>query len=58
MWKKKQKITEEDNLENTVEMSKEELIASRSGRSRKVSINTEKEKCTTFMQIDTLSLEL
>ena len=54
-YRKKYEITEEtENLEDTVEMSKEELIALRPDRSRKVSMNTEREKSKKLMQTDTL----
>ena len=60
VWKKKHKETgdEGDNLEDTVEMSKEELIASRPREIQlreKVSTNTEGEESSKLMQTDTLS---
>ena len=62
MQKKKHKKTENaKNLEDTVEMSKKEFIASRSEEiqlRRKVSMKIERESSSTLMQVDTPSSEL
>ena len=48
--KKKQKATKEtENLKNIIEMSKEELIASRLDRSEKVFMNTKGERSEKLM---------